>query len=187
VNLKRVQYRFYGVVQGVGFRPFLYRLAVQNGLAGFVQNRPEGVTVEVEGPAPVVDAFALRVREELPPLSNITRIESAMLDIRNDQVFQIIPSDDEGRADVHIPPDAATCPDCLAELFDPSNRRYRYPFINCTNCGPRLTIINTVPMIAPIHPWPVLIFVPNAARNMKIRPTAAFMPNPTPARFAART
>ncbi|HQL01492.1 MAG TPA: carbamoyltransferase HypF [Smithellaceae bacterium] len=145
MNLKRVQYRFYGVVQGVGFRPFLYRLAVQNGLAGFVQNRPEGVTVEVEGPAPVVDAFALRVREELPPLSNITRIESAMLDIRNDQVFQIIPSDDEGRADVHIPPDAATCPDCLAELFDPSNRRYRYPFINCTNCGPRLTIINTVP------------------------------------------
>ena len=133
------------MVQGIGFRPFVYRLAVQNGLTGFVQNRPEGVTVEVEGRATVVDVFALRIREELPPLASITRVETANLDIHNDRVFQIIPSDDHGRADVHIPPDAATCPECLAELFDLQNRRYRYPFINCTNCGPRLTMINAVP------------------------------------------
>lgn len=145
VNLKRVQYRFYGIVQGVGFRPFVYRLAVQNSLTGFVQNRPEGVTAEVEGPAAAVEAFADQIRRELPPLANISKIESTILEIRNDRTFEIIQSDARGQADVHIPPDAATCPDCLRELFDPENRRYRYPFINCTNCGPRLTIINAVP------------------------------------------
>ena len=145
VNVKRVQYRFYGIVQGVGFRPLIYRLAVQNGLTGFVQNRPEGVTVEVEGPPTVVDAFPEQIRRELPPLANITNIESTILEIRNDEVFVILSSDAQGRADVHITPDAATCPNCLVELFDPGNRRYHYPFINCTNCGPRLTIINAVP------------------------------------------
>ena len=133
------------MVQGVGFRPFVYRLAVQNGLAGFVQNRPEGVTVEVEGPPSVVDAFAQMVRRELPPLANITGMESTILEIRSDKTFEIILSDAQGRADVQITPDAATCPDCLSELFDSQNRRHRYPFINCTNCGPRLTIINAVP------------------------------------------
>jgi len=132
-------------VQGVGFRPFVYRLAVQHHLTGFVQNRPEGVTVEVEGPQEVVDAFADQVRRELPPLAHITNIETTILDIRNEQAFEIILSDARGQADVHITPDAATCPDCLNELFDPQNRRYRYPFTNCTNCGPRLTLINSVP------------------------------------------
>ena len=145
VNLKRVQYRFYGIVQGVGFRPFVYRLAVHHHLTGFVQNSPEGVTVEVEGSPSVVEAFADHIRRELPPLANITNIETAALEIQNDLDFKIISSNTQGQADVHITPDAATCPECLTELFDPQNRRYRYPFINCTNCGPRLTIINTVP------------------------------------------
>ena len=120
VATERFRYRFSGIVQGVGFRPFIYRIAVKNFLAGFVQN-------------------------ELPPLAHITKIEASEIAVRNDNVFAIIPSIARGQADVHITPDAATCPDCLKELFDSTNRRFRYPFINCTNCGPRLTIINTIP------------------------------------------
>lgn len=145
VNKKRVRYFFSGTVQGVGFRPFVYRLAVKDHLTGFVQNRPEGVIAEVEGHPAAVDSFLASVRREIPPLADISHVQCATLEIRHDQDFQIIPSDARGRADVHITPDAATCPDCLQELFDPANRRFRYPFINCTNCGPRLTIIDTVP------------------------------------------
>ncbi len=145
VNKKRVRYLFSGIVQGVGFRPFVYRLAVKYNLSGFVQNRPEGVIAEVEGPRTVVDSFLADIRRELPSLANITHVECTSLEIRHDQDFKIIPSDAKGHADVHITPDAATCPDCLQELFDPANRRFRYPFINCTNCGPRLTIINAIP------------------------------------------
>ena len=145
VNKKRVRYLFSGIVQGVGFRPFVYRLAVKNNLSGFVQNRPEGVIAEVEGPRTVVDSFLADIRRELPSLANITHVECTSLEIRHDQDFKIIQSDAKGHADVHITPDAATCPDCLQELFDPTNRRFRYPFINCTNCGPRLTIINAIP------------------------------------------
>ena len=145
VNKKRVRYLFSGIVQGVGFRPFVYRLAVKNNLSGFVQNRPEGVIAEVEGPRTVVDSFLADIRRELPSLANITHVECTSLEIRHDQDFKIIQSDAKGHADVHITPDAATCPDCLQELFDPANRRFRYPFINCTNCGPRLTIINAIP------------------------------------------
>lgn len=145
VNKKRVRYLFSGIVQGVGFRPFVYRLAVKNNLSGFVQNRPEGVIAEVEGPRMVVDSFLADIRRELPSLANITHVECTSLEIRHDQDFKIIQSDAKGHADVHITPDAATCPDCLQELFDPANRRFRYPFINCTNCGPRLTIINAIP------------------------------------------
>lgn len=143
--IKRTRYLFSGTVQGVGFRPSVYRLAVKNRLNGFVQNRPEGVVAEVEGPPAFVDAFGADIRRELPPLARITNIECTDLEIRHDQNFQIIPSDAKGHADVHITPDSATCPDCLQELFDPANRRFRYPFINCTNCGPRLTIINAIP------------------------------------------
>jgi hydrogenase maturation protein HypF len=145
VNLKRLQYRFSGIVQGVGFRPFVYRLAVKNGLTGYVQNSTNGVTAEVEGPPSVVNAFENQIRTELPPLAQITNIEATKIAIRNDLSFEIIASDKDGRADVHVTPDAATCPECLQELFDPANRRFRYPFINCTNCGPRLTIINAIP------------------------------------------
>ncbi len=145
IDKKRIRYLFSGIVQGVGFRPFVYRLAVKNGLTGFVQNRPEGVTVEVEGQPASVDSFLSDVRGQLPPLASVTHVESTDIEIRHDPVFEIIQSDTQGHADVHITPDAATCPDCLKELFDPSNRRFRYPFINCTNCGPRLTIINAIP------------------------------------------
>lgn len=143
--IKRARYLFTGVVQGVGFRPFIYRLAVRHGLAGFVQNRPDGVLVEVEGTAPAIDTFFPRISYELPPLANITGVVSSEITVTGDTEFKIIVSDNEGRRDVHITPDSAVCVNCLKELFDPADRRYRYPFINCTNCGPRLTIINDIP------------------------------------------
>jgi hydrogenase maturation protein HypF len=145
VVAKRIRYLFSGMVQGVGFRPFIYRMAVKNGLTGFVQNNPEGVTAEVEGTSEALELFLTGIKNELPPLAHITQIQSAEIEILNDNSFEIIPSDAQGHADVHITPDAATCPDCLKELFDSKNRRFRYPFINCTNCGPRLTIINAIP------------------------------------------
>jgi hydrogenase maturation protein HypF len=145
VNKKRVRYLFSGMVQGVGFRPFVYRLAVQYGLTGFVQNRPEGVVAEVEGPPEALDSFLKNLGQELPPLARITDRSSFEIAISGDDAFQIIASHTQGHADVHITPDAAICADCLKELFDPADRRFRYPFINCTNCGPRLTIINTIP------------------------------------------
>jgi len=132
-------------VQGVGFRPFIYRMALKNSLTGFVQNIPEGVIAEVEGVSEKLESFLAGVKNELPPLANITQLESSNVEVCNDTSFKIIPSVAHGHADVHITPDAATCPDCLQELFDSRNRRYRYPFTNCTNCGPRLTIINAIP------------------------------------------
>lgn len=144
-EIKRVRYLFSGVVQGVGFRPFIYRQAIQNRLSGFVQNRPDGVLVEVEGSASAVDSFLDSVRSNLPPLAELTHVSALDVEIRQDDVFQIIPSDIRGDGDVHIAPDVAVCPKCLTELFNPHDRRYRYPFINCTNCGPRLTIIKAIP------------------------------------------
>jgi hydrogenase maturation protein HypF len=142
---KRVRYLFSGMVQGVGFRPFIYKMAVQNGLAGFVQNSPEGVTAEVEGNSRAIDSFFAGVGKGLPPLANITGVVHSEIAATGDKKFQIIASDQYGRHDVHITPDSIVCNDCLKELFDPNDRRYRYPFINCTNCGPRLTIIKAIP------------------------------------------
>ena len=143
--IKRVRYLFSGVVQGVGFRPFIYRLAVKNVLRGFVQNRPDGVLVEVEGTGAAIDSFLAGIRQELPPLADVTNISAEEIALRTDDNFRIIASDTQGDGDVHISPDIAICRDCLKELFDPQDRRYRYPFINCTNCGPRLTIIKSIP------------------------------------------
>jgi hydrogenase maturation protein HypF len=143
--IKRARYLFTGIVQGVGFRPFIYRLAVRQGLTGFVQNRPDGVLVEIEGTPRAIDSFFSSVGKELPPLANITGVASSEITVAGDAEFQIIASDQDGQGDVHITPDSAVCADCLKELFDPADRRFHYPFINCTNCGPRLTIINDIP------------------------------------------
>ena len=133
------------MVQGVGFRPFVYRQAAKNNLTGFVQNRPEGVVAEVEGLPEAIDIFLESIERELPPLAHITSLSSSEIETSGDDSFQIIVSTAQGLADVHITPDAAICADCLKELFDPACRRFRYPFINCTNCGPRLTIIDSIP------------------------------------------
>lgn len=141
----RLAWRFAGIVQGVGFRPFIYRLARERSLAGFVQNRTDGVLVEVEGAVEAVRRFGGDVLEALPPLADVTSVTSAEVPPRGDRDFRIAPSENTGKAEVRLSPDVAPCAACLAELDDPGDRRYRYPFINCTDCGPRLTIIRHIP------------------------------------------
>src|ERR1017187_9926005 len=138
-----------GVVQGVGFRPFVYRLALEEGLAGFIGNDTDGVTIEIEGPAGQVDAFLERLRAETPPLARIDSIAVRDLAATGELGFRIVASEVLGRVSTGIPADAATCPDCLRELLDAADRRYRYPFLNCTNCGPRFTITRRIPYDRP--------------------------------------
>src|ERR1039457_5250275 len=138
-----------GVVQGVGFRPFVYRLALEEGLAGFIGNDTDGVTIEIEGPAGQVDAFLERLRAETPPLARIDSIAVRDLAATGETGFRIVASEVLGRVSTGIPADAATCADCLRELLDPTDRRYRYPFLNCTNCGPRFTITRRIPYDRP--------------------------------------
>ncbi|MDD5167949.1 MAG: carbamoyltransferase HypF, partial [Syntrophales bacterium] len=126
-------------------RPFIYRVAVRYGLAGFVQNRPDGVIAEVEGHDKALSAFAAAVPAELPPMADVTEIIISDITVKGDDDFRIIASAAEGNPVVYISPDIATCPECLTELFSGEDRRYRYTFINCTNCGPRLTIIDDIP------------------------------------------
>ena len=145
----RRKIRVTGVVQGVGFRPFVLRLATELDLAGHVGNDSEGVFMEVEGFASNVNTFEHRVIEEAPPLARIYRIEATEIEPVGDEVFTIETSRITGRARTFVSPDIAVCDDCLEELFDPDDRRYRYPFINCTNCGPRFTITISLPYDRP--------------------------------------
>jgi len=138
-----------GRVHGVGFRPFVYRLATEMGLAGLVANDPRGALIEVEGPAEQLDSFAVRLRREVPQLVRISEVTARALAPRRSGRFEIQASASGGPQDAEITPDAATCDDCLSELLDPGDRRYRYPFINCTNCGPRYSIIFAVPYDRP--------------------------------------
>ena len=138
-----------GVVQGVGFRPFVYRLALEEGLAGFVGNDTDGVTIEIEGPEERVEAFLDRLRSQTPPLARIDAVAVRELHLVGDSGFRIDASKVLGRVSTGIPADAATCPDCLRELLDPRDRRYRYAFLNCTNCGPRFTITRRIPYDRP--------------------------------------
>ncbi|WP_405014751.1 carbamoyltransferase HypF [Kitasatospora sp. NBC_01539] len=135
----------HGVVQGVGFRPFVFALATELGLAGHVTNTGEGVLAEIEGPADALDAFCRRVRTEAPPLAEVAEVAHEPLAATGAAGFTIAPSLATGPRRGAIPPDVATCDDCLAELADPGDRRHRHPFITCTNCGPRFTIVTTLP------------------------------------------
>ncbi len=134
-----------GIVQGVGFRPFVYGLARRNGLAGFVLNDTNGVTIELEGEKSALERFVKTLRDDPPPLAFIERIVLASRPPKGEENFTIAGSQTEEERRVAVAPDAATCEACLTELFDRSNRRYRYPFINCTQCGPRFTIVIDVP------------------------------------------
>ncbi len=134
-----------GIVQGVGFRPFVYGQALRLGLGGFVLNDSNGVTIEVEGLAAMVEAFQHALRETPPPLARIDSIAAEMIAPRGETVFVIAHSEAGQERNTLISPDTATCDDCLRELFDPADRRHHYPFINCTNCGPRFTIVQDVP------------------------------------------
>lgn len=142
--------RVVGVVQGVGFRPYVHRLAGELGLAGFVLNDERGVLVEVEGPEGAVEAFLVRLPREAPPLASVERVVRFEGEPTGAAGFEIRPSPAGGEPDALVSPDTATCDDCLAELFDPADRRHRYPFVNCTNCGPRFTIVTGVPYDRPL-------------------------------------
>jgi hydrogenase maturation protein HypF len=143
--LQRQRIIIEGIVQGVGFRPFIYQLAGRFGLDGSVCNDSRGVTIEVEGEADVLARFVAAVRSERPPLSIIQSVDIQALAIQGTSGFTILQSTlDESRR-AQISPDTFVCDDCLNELFDSGDRRYRYPFINCTNCGPRYTIVTGIP------------------------------------------
>ncbi|MDX2242940.1 MAG: carbamoyltransferase HypF [Leptolyngbyaceae cyanobacterium bins.302] len=145
---QRLQLVIQGAVQGVGFRPFIYRLATELGLAGWVANSAQGVLIEVEGTQSHLDTFLHRLNQEPPPRSHIQQLASSWLEPVGYTDFEIRKSVG-GQKTAIVLPDLATCPDCLAEIRDPTNRRYHYPFTNCTNCGPRFSIIEALPYDRP--------------------------------------
>jgi hydrogenase maturation protein HypF len=147
--IQRMHIAIRGAVQGVGFRPFVYRLATAMQLPGWVLNSPQGVFIEVEGEKGDLDSFLLRLQEEKPEPSFIQSLEFSLLDPLQFTGFEIRSSETGGAKSTLILPDIATCRECLAEVFDPNNRRYRYPFTNCTHCGPRFTIIESLPYDRP--------------------------------------
>ncbi len=147
--VERLHLTLEGMVQGVGFRPFVYGLATELRLTGWVQNSSQGVTIEVEGTSPVLSTFLSRLQVEKPPHATIARLTTASVPVQGETQFTIQSSDGDQPKTALILPDLATCPDCLQEIFDPTNRRYRYPFTNCTHCGPRFSIVRSLPYDRP--------------------------------------
>ena len=145
----RVKITIHGAVQGVGFRPFIFRLASELNLKGFVLNSSAGVQIEAEGEKYILDSFVLRIEKEKPKAAIINSLEFSFLDETGFNKFEIVKSNDADEKTTLIVPDIAVCDDCLNELYDPNDRRYLYPFINCTNCGPRFSIINSLPYDRP--------------------------------------
>jgi hydrogenase maturation protein HypF len=146
----RTAVRVEGIVQGVGFRPFVYSLATGLGLGGLVGNDVDGVFAEVEGPQAAVSAFLLALERDAPPLARIERVTTTPMTPSGSASFAIAASGSSGPRRTLVSADTATCADCLAELADPADRRFGYPFINCTNCGPRFTIVRDVPYDRPL-------------------------------------
>ncbi len=142
---ERVKVVARGAVQGVGFRPFVYRLATELRLGGFILNSSAGVFIEAEGESDVVRQFLKRLENEKPSLAVLQSLEASFLDPIGHKQFEIRQSTDAGAKTALILPDIATCGDCLREVFSPNDRRFRYPFTNCTNCGPRFSIIEALP------------------------------------------
>lgn len=143
--MKAAEIRVYGVVQGVGFRPFVRNLAVRLGLSGSVRNRGAFVEIFAEGPQDALRAFLERLETQAPPRSKIARVETAEAAARGESGFSILESGEAEAGEPDVSPDIGICPDCARELFDPENRRYLHPFINCTACGPRMTIVESLP------------------------------------------
>jgi hydrogenase maturation protein HypF len=141
----RVRARVSGTVQGVGFRPHTYRLATELELGGYVLNDASGVLLEVEGDPGAVQRFLALLEAEAPPLARVESVVAEVVPARDQRDFEIVHSIPSKARSAPVTPDSATCDECLAELFDPADRRHRYPFINCTNCGPRFTIVRGVP------------------------------------------
>ena len=140
---KHIQVR--GVVQGVGFRPFVYNLAHALGLSGYVFNSSAGVTIEIEGDAAAGEAFLRTLQGDPPQLAEITEVTVSEMAVEGSTGFSILSSREEAGEFVLVPPDAGTCDACWSDFGDPANRRYGYPFTNCTHCGPRYTILRDIP------------------------------------------
>lgn len=148
--MRHVHIHVTGIVQGVGMRPFVYREAMAHGICGWVLNAGDGVHIEAHAPVDALDAFVAALSEHAPAAARVEYVEVVDLaangwDTANEQGFRIVASQDQTAHTTLVSPDIATCDDCLRELFDPADRRYHYPFINCTNCGPRFTIIRSLP------------------------------------------
>lgn len=154
-----------GIVQGVGFRPFVYNLATRLDLKGWVKNTSAGVDIEVDGDKDILDSFIRSLRDEAPPLSRIDELTASFRPANGFRSFDILHSESIDSAFQPISPDVAICDDCLRELFDPSDRHFRYPFINCTNCGPRFTIIKDIPYDRPKTTMAPFVMCPDCERE----------------------
>ncbi|HEU4746263.1 MAG TPA: carbamoyltransferase HypF, partial [Anaerolineales bacterium] len=166
-----------GIVQGVGFRPFVYNLATRHNLRGWVKNTSAGVDIEVDGEKASLDLFLQQLRNEAPPLSRIDGFSASFQPANGFRSLEILHSEAVEGAFQPISPDVAICADCLRELFDPNDRRYRYPFINCTNCGPRFTIIKDIPYDRPKTTMASFPMCPDCEREYR---------DPTDRRFHAQ-
>ena len=147
---QRLRVRVEGTVQGVGFRPFVYRVATELGLGGWVLNDSRGVLIEAEGERRALEELLERLRTDAPPLAVVERVSEETMAATGEVGFRITESEEGGEPEAAVSPDVATCEECLAELLDPGDRRHRYPFTNCTNCGPRFTIVRGVPYDRPL-------------------------------------
>jgi hydrogenase maturation protein HypF len=178
--MARVQINVSGTVQGVGFRPYVYWLARDLSLKGYVTNTSGGVTIEVEGES--TSSFVDRLKKEAPPLASITNVEAWPLDPHGYEDFRILDSSVE-KSFTLVSPDVSICEDCLREMRDPEDRRFGYPFINCTNCGPRYTITRDVPYDRPNITMAEFTMcpecerdAPNAGRRSKSSPMVSLTP-----------
>ena len=184
--MKALSLHITGIVQGVGFRPFVYNLADEQGLTGWVLNASDGVYTVVEGDDATVDAFAQSIRDRAPAMAVIEDVIAEPVEPEGFRGFSIRASRAEEGAMTLVSPDIATCPECTAELFDPADRRFRYPFINCTNCGPRFTIIGDVPYDRPMTSMRDFPMCPECAeeygdprdRRFHAQPDACFICGP---------
>ena len=176
-----------GVVQGVGFRPFVYRAARRNVISGWVLNAVDGVSIHAEGEPQLLDAFVIELSENAPAAAQVREIEMKEVPLEGCEGFEIRFSDDAAQKETTlVSPDLATCDDCLRELFGPADRRYRYPFVNCTNCGPRFTIIDALPYDRPATSMKGFAMCPECAaeyadpadRRFHAQPDACFSCGP---------
>lgn len=168
-----------GIVQGVGFRPFVYQLAIKNNLTGWVRNTSNGVDIEISGTPDALRSFSHELKNSPPPIARIDEyLETDIILVYNAYAkFEIIESSPDPDKFIPVSPDMSICPDCLQELFDPTNRRYRYPFINCTNCGPRFSIIKDIPYDRPYTTMADFPMCPNCRQEYE---------NPLDRRFHAQ-
>ncbi len=166
MHQQAIQIIVQGIVQGVGFRPFVYRLAWKMQLRGTVANSSNGVVIELQGTKKAIATFCSRLQNEPPPISRITSITIKEISVQKQRSeFIILPSLQAEKANTQISPDIGLCSDCIRELFDRRDRRYRYPFINCTNCGPRFSIIKTIPYDRPNTSMDVFTLCPQCERE----------------------